>query len=220
MRYVALLVALFALTGCNVVFVPIPIDLPNVASTVVDYTKGVTVETAKDYLPELGDMPIGWSMSADGQAGTNEDISAKLKDPVAAKQRLDELGRLGGYFRSFDAPNGCPSYGNCRFDVSLIVFSTPEGAKNVFSYYEDRDRDFYDTLSEVSGPNLGDSNLAYRVKWVDLGEDKATPQAWERYIIFIQKGNLVLSMSTLARPSATDINQWADMAEKAFGRLP
>jgi hypothetical protein len=220
MRYVALLMALFALTGCTVLFIPVPIDLPNVASTVVDYTKGVTVETAKDYLPELGDMPIGWSMSADGQAGTNEDISAKLKDPVAAKQRLDELGRLGGYFRSFDAPNGCPSYGNCRLDFSLIIFATPEGAKNSFSFYEDRDREFYDTLSEVSGPDLGDSNLAYRVKWVDLGEDKATPQAWEQYEVLIQKGNVLLSMGTLARPGATDIDQLADMAAKAFARLP
>lgn len=218
-RFVLLAMLAFLLTACQVVFIPVPIDTQRAKTVVTEVTQGVTVDTAASYLPKLSDMPVGFVIKNEGSSGTNADVVAGMKDPLAAQQQLDELGRQGGYYRFF-APTAFQVIGNGALEFTLVVFATPEQADRAIDFYVERDRSRYSTMTEFSAPALGDRSVAYLAEWENPGKDGAAATAVDGYLYTIRKGNTILFAEARAVSNTADVNQLVNMAKQVVDRLP
>ena len=136
----------------------------------------VTLENAADFLPSLADMPDGWSLRQEGEASSNEEIAESWSDADAALETLNDLGRLGGYYRNYLAPS-LLSPGNATVTFTILVFDAPEGATDAVPFYREREEAKIESgeaesISPISISGLGDKLDAYTVHFPDTAEGK------------------------------------------------
>ena len=191
-------------------------------STAAPLVDEVTMENAGSFLPSLADMPEGFRQRGEGEGSTNEKLAESWPDPDAALQRLTELGRIGSYYRTFQAP-GLPLVGNATIDATLVLFDSPEGAANAVALYRERaqagvDSGEYDSISPVAVTGLGENADAYVL--YKAPSEQGAADGYDETDIYAVKGNVMVSVLSRSFPGVGDAKQLIDLAKLVYGRLP
>lgn len=195
------------------------VEQPAAAEPVADE---VALENASDFLPALADMPDGWGLRQEGEASSNEDIADAWPDADAALATLNDLGRLGGYYRNYQAP-GLPLTGNATLNFTLLVFETPEGAADAIAFYGERDEARLDSgevesIFPISVSGLGDAVEAYTVRYAATSE--GANDAHDEHTIVFAKGNAVVFVVSRSFLGVGDPAQLIEFAKQIAARLP
>ena len=182
----------------------------------------VTLANAGDFLPSLADMPDGFKQRGEGEGSTNEKLAESWPDPDAALEKINSLGRIGSYYRTFQAP-GLPLVGNATIDATLVLFDSAEGAVGALALYHERaqasvDSGEYDSISPVAVSGLGENTDAY-ILYKAPSEGGAMDGYDETNIVFA-KGSAMVTVESRSFPGVGDARQLIDFARWIARRIP
>jgi hypothetical protein len=182
----------------------------------------VTLENAGDFLPTLDDMPEGYTLRREAEAMPNDQLAEEWPDPAAALEAFNELGRLGGYNRSFQV-SGFPLVGNATVDFTIIVFDEAQGAADAIPVYRERHQAKVDSgeaeaILPISVSSLGDNVDAYTLRFPASSED--TNDGHDEHNIAFAKGNALVFVQGNSFTGVGDPKQLIDFAKWVEQRLP